>query len=142
MRRRWKLIVALLACIALATCILLFQPQEDDGLGWIRKYGPSETVTDRPTASGQYVGIKSKWLLHEFKFKGTVPPKLEIEYLARLEKEIAEMDKGNHRDEYDFVDILPKQGLVLVERPVDRNWIDQQWRKFRRAVGLLPMKQP
>ncbi len=131
----------LLVCMALATCILQFQPQEDDGLGWIRRYGPSETVAEKPTAPGQYIGIKTKWLLHEFKFKGTVPQKLEDEYLARLEEEIAEMDKGIYQHAY-TVDTFPERRLVLVERPVDRNWFNQQWRRFLRAVGLLPMKQP
>ena len=115
--------------------LLSLGPEPDDGLDWIRKYGPVETSFEVKPASGQYVGIKTRRMRHEFRFQNEIPPDLIQEIDARLEAEIADMDKGIYNHDLPTVDVLPFN-LVVAERLVMRPRLESEWRNFRRRIGI------
>jgi hypothetical protein len=136
MRRRWKALVAVGAVVLVGIVALVsVAPGADDGLDWIRKYGPVESSFEIKPAPAKYVGIKTRRMRHEFRFPNGIPSELNQEIDARLEAEIADMDKGIYNHDLPLIDVLPGN-LVVAERLANRPWLEIQWRSLRRTVGI------
>lgn len=139
---KWKWMLGGLCLVLLLLGINLLQPAEPDGLDWIRKYKPtSERVFEPPLFSGRNISIRTKTVRYEFHFKDGIPQSLLDEIVAKLIKEYHDLEKGLPVTN-DYIDAEKEQNLVLVERITLRSWPDQQWRKFRRSIGMLPIRQP
>jgi hypothetical protein len=123
MRRRWK---ALVVAGAVAIFALPFTPiaAKGDGLDWIRRYGPTESVDEFETSDcGFSAGWpKSRVYTHSFRFR-TIPTEVEA-YVSSSPAEFLSplLDK--------------KSGLLVVTVIDEPTWLEEKWFEMKRRMSL------
>jgi hypothetical protein len=127
MRRRWKALVGL-GVVALVAGLIFLLPPRDDGLDWIRAYGPVEKVQRMAIwQSGRGVAGSMEFDQHDFQFD-----RIPQEVIAKLKEEPFDRSDLPSRA---LVEVDVKSGTVTINRIRRPNWIERQWSALLRRLG-------
>jgi hypothetical protein len=127
MRRGWKVLVAV-GAVALFAGLLFLLPPRDDGLNWIRKYGPRESVS--PFEWGvdtSSIHADPSMNIHTFQF--TQIPR-EVEDLVR------QKDRAVKGSEPELLSIDREMNEVSYVVRKGPSWLAERWQTVKAIFGL------
>lgn len=132
MRRRWKLWAAVGVVVLATVTVVMSLREPDDGLDWIRKFGPKEIVTrkDYPRSIPRVVAVT-----YQFQFPGPIPKEVEEE--SRTFARVVSRNNSGVENQ-NIVALYAPTNSVYYTKAWAPNWIEVQMLKLKRKLGLGP----